>query len=110
YQKNIHPEDRARVLAALRACAAGGANYAGDYRLVDPTGAIQYVEAHGRLIRDRDGTPLQLLGVCTDVTERRELLESEKHARFAAEASELQYRTLAETIPQQVWTALPDGR
>ncbi|MGZ7078605.1 MAG: PAS domain-containing protein [Thermoanaerobaculia bacterium] len=110
YQQHIHPDDRVRVLAALRACATEGTDYSADYRLVDPSGATHYVEAHGRLIRDRDGTPLQMLGVCADVTERRELLESEKHARFAAEASELQYRTLAETIPQQVWTALPDGR
>lgn len=110
YQQHIHPDDRARVLAAIRACAGGGPDYYADYRLIAPSGVTHYVEANGRLIRDSDGTPLRMVGVCADVTERRELLEREKQARFAAEASELQYRTLAETIPQQVWTALPDGR
>jgi PAS domain S-box-containing protein len=31
------------------------------------------------------------------------------HARQRLEESEARYRTLAEAIPQQVWTALPDG-
>jgi PAS domain S-box-containing protein len=33
----------------------------------------------------------------------------ERRTRAAAEASERHYRFLAETIPQQVWTAQPDG-
>jgi PAS domain S-box-containing protein len=41
--------------------------------------------------------------------ERTELLGREQAARAAAEASEQHYRFLAESIPQQVWTAQPDG-
>ncbi|HEX8070144.1 MAG TPA: ATP-binding protein [Pyrinomonadaceae bacterium] len=41
--------------------------------------------------------------------ERAELLGREQAARAAAEASEQHYRFLAESIPQQVWTARPDG-
>ena len=42
--------------------------------------------------------------------ERGALLEAERAARARAEAAERQHRFLAEAIPQQVWTALPDGR
>ena len=42
--------------------------------------------------------------------EREALLEREQQARSAAEAAEQRQRFLAESIPQQVWTALPDGR
>ena len=41
--------------------------------------------------------------------ELQTLLERERAARAKAEASEAQQRFLAESIPQQVWTALPDG-
>jgi PAS domain S-box-containing protein len=41
--------------------------------------------------------------------ERAELLERERAAREAAEAAEERQRFLAESIPQQVWTALPNG-
>jgi len=41
--------------------------------------------------------------------ERMELLAREQEVREAAEANEQRYRFLAESIPQQVWTAQPDG-
>ncbi|HEX9918559.1 MAG TPA: ATP-binding protein [Pyrinomonadaceae bacterium] len=41
--------------------------------------------------------------------EREEMLASEQEARAASEANEQRYRFLAESIPQQVWTAQPDG-
>jgi PAS domain S-box-containing protein len=40
---------------------------------------------------------------------RDELLARERGARSAAEESERHYRFLAEAIPQQIWTAAPDG-
>ncbi|HEV2881467.1 MAG TPA: ATP-binding protein [Pyrinomonadaceae bacterium] len=42
--------------------------------------------------------------------EREEVLAREQEARAASEANEQRYRFLAESIPQQVWTAQPDGR
>jgi PAS domain S-box-containing protein len=41
--------------------------------------------------------------------EREELFAREQEVRAAAEANEQRYRFLAESIPQQVWTAQPDG-
>jgi PAS domain S-box-containing protein len=40
---------------------------------------------------------------------REEVLAREGRARAEAEESERHYRFLAESIPQQVWTATPDG-
>ncbi|HEX8423720.1 MAG TPA: PAS domain-containing sensor histidine kinase, partial [Pyrinomonadaceae bacterium] len=42
--------------------------------------------------------------------ERMELLAREQEVRGTAEANERRYRFLAESIPQQIWTAQPDGR
>jgi len=41
--------------------------------------------------------------------ERVELLAREQAVKAAAEANERRYRFLAESIPQQIWTAQPDG-
>jgi PAS domain S-box-containing protein len=108
YARNIHSEDRDRVAAALRACAEGGPDYRVEYRLLSPGGVVHYVEASGRRISDRQG--MRLIGVCRDVSDRVALLESERAALRDAETSELYYRTLAATIPQQVWTARPGRR
>jgi PAS domain S-box-containing protein len=55
-------------------------------------------------------------GVTMDITarkraeeEREQLLESERAARTEAEASQQRYSYLADSMPQIVWTARPDG-
>jgi PAS domain S-box-containing protein len=67
-------------------------------------------------IFDQAGAPAGILALGYDITpqkqrelERAALLESERRAREAAEAAEQRQRFLAESIPQQVWTATPGG-
>ena len=108
YALNIHPEDRDRVGAALRGCAEGGADYRVEYRLISLDGTVHHVAANGCQIVDEHGRK-RLLGVCQDISERVELLASERRARRAAEQSDMHYRMLADTIPPQVWTATPEG-
>jgi PAS domain S-box-containing protein len=69
------------------------------------------------LQRDETGSPNAILQINSDISlrkqaeaERAQLLALEQAARASAEASEQRYRTLAETIPQLVWSSLPDGR
>jgi PAS domain S-box-containing protein len=108
YQRNIHAEDRDRVVDALRACAAGGPNYDVAYRLVAPGDVIHHVEAEGRLVHGADGS-VRLMGVCRDVSEQVHLRDREHQALLDAERSARQYYTLAQEIPAHVWTATPDG-
>jgi PAS domain S-box-containing protein len=68
-------------------------------------------------IFDAQGQTAGILVLGYDITqqriqeaERAALLVREQQARGAAEAAEQRQRFLAESIPQQVWTALPDGR
>ncbi|GAC1470951.1 MAG: hypothetical protein NVSMB9_16590 [Isosphaeraceae bacterium] len=71
--------------------------------------------ASGQALHGPEGEPLGAVVVMHDVTERREAeaerarLATERVARAHAEAAERRYRTLAEAIPQIVWTARPDG-
>lgn len=75
-----------------------------------------YVDFSYQPIADRDGGVAGILVQGYDITrqkqqeaERAGLLERERAAREAAEAAEERQRFLAESIPQQVWTSLPDG-
>ena len=68
-------------------------------------------------ITGADGKVAGILVLGSDITarkcaeeERAALLESERAARARAEAAKEQQRFLAGAIPQQVWTAAPDGR
>lgn len=75
YQSDMHPEDRTRVLQAIRHTLEHGEDHHIEYRIVRPDGSTRWVEGRGRLFRDQSGAPLRLIGVCTDITERRQAEE-----------------------------------
>src|SRR5262245_59076835 len=52
YQQDIHPDDRERVLRAIREALEGGEDHHLEYRLVWPDGSVHWVETRGRLFRD----------------------------------------------------------
>jgi PAS domain S-box-containing protein len=71
FQRDIHPEDRARLLTAIETVVREGNEHHIEYRIVRPDGEVRWLEGHARLQCDADGRPARLLGICTDVTERK---------------------------------------
>ncbi|CAA9403932.1 MAG: Multidomain signal transduction protein including CheB-like methylesterase, CheR-like methyltransferase and BaeS-like histidine kinase, partial [uncultured Ramlibacter sp.] len=65
-------------------------------------GLARWVEATARPIKGPDGAVLEVMLIHEDVTER---LIAERELR----ASEAQFRTIADAMPQMVWSTLPDG-
>ena len=55
------------------------------------------------LIRDAEGRPERLLSVSRDITEAR-------GADLAVRESEARFKTFAQAMPNQVWSATPDGQ
>jgi diguanylate cyclase (GGDEF)-like protein/PAS domain S-box-containing protein len=66
----IHPEDRARVLAAWDG-ATGGEPFEVEYRIVTPQGDIRSIQTRGRCATDADGKVVRIDGMARDVTELR---------------------------------------
>lgn len=79
----IHPEDQERLSAAMQKAMEGG-DYEVDYRTVWSDGTEHWTAARGTVIRDADGKPERMLGICMDVTGRKAnedaLLRAEKLA------------------------------
>ena len=78
----VHPDDRARVEAALRRAQATGADFVEEHRVVWPDGSLHWVSAMGRPFRSSTGEVVRLDGVIQDVTERR---AAEQKVRDSAE-------------------------
>lgn len=98
----IHPGDVERVGAEIAEALRTGNAYRSEYRLRSPTGEIRWVVASGRPRLDANGKPQRFPGVAVDVTEQR-------HISDALAESELRFRTLADAMPQMVWSTRPDG-
>jgi len=83
----IHPDDRAQVRASIGAALQSGKDFSHEERIVRPDGSIRQLHSVGEVIRDESGAAVRMLGVCLDVTER-------KQAERALQDSEQNYRLL----------------
>ncbi|GAA3986405.1 PAS domain-containing sensor histidine kinase [Hymenobacter antarcticus] len=88
----------ARYLAAIQA----GQPWEDTFPLRRHDGQFRWFLSRARPIRDASGAVVRWFGTNTDVTELRELQQ-----RLTRSEEEL--RIQAESLPQQVWTARPDG-
>jgi PAS domain S-box-containing protein len=96
----LHPDDRERVLAENEADT--GDSWSVDYRMLRPDGETVWVHNESVLIRGDDGTPLEWVGVCTDLT-------AQKEAWDQVRAAEERFRAIVEHIPAAVYLDLPNG-
>ena len=98
YQRDMHPDDRDRVLASIRGTLEHGEPHHLQYRIVLPDGRLRWVEARGRLFTDESGEPERLIGICMDVTERKTADDVLAESRRQLELSEAQAVQRAEEL------------
>lgn len=90
--KQIHPDDRERIMSGLSISLMTGAPYHSEYRIYKKDGSIAWVRDDAVWLKDTDGKPKLLQGVMFDITYQRqaeeelgsaleELQVSEKHQR-----------------------------
>ena len=65
-------------------------------------GALRWISRKASFEAAPDGTAVRMVGIVQDVTERKAALQ-------AVEDSAAQFRLLAESLPDHVWTATPGG-
>ena len=72
WQNLIHPDDRADIDAALKKHLDGKTDfYAHEHRFLTKTGEWRWILGRGKVVEwDKDGKPLRMTGVYTDVNER----------------------------------------
>jgi PAS domain S-box-containing protein len=83
----FHPDDRAEVAATLRRAATEGTSFRLQARVLRPSGQERVLSSWGNVIRDEQGRPSRMLGVCQDVTDWRqreaELVEAQAQAELS---------------------------
>ena len=85
YLKDIHPEDRERVVETVGHSVEAGKHEI-EYRIIWPDGDVRWLSAHGLVIHDPAGRPERMIGLCMDVTARK---RAEQAEQFLAEVTSL---------------------
>jgi PAS domain S-box-containing protein len=68
----LHPEDRVRVMRTWRFAFENRLPYSIELRAVRPDGSVRWIHGRGKSYYAKNGTPLYMVGVVFDVTERKE--------------------------------------
>ncbi len=99
WHDHIHPDDRVRVIAGIRAALdQGAASWSDHYRYRRGDGTYANVTDRAYIARDSAGAATRVIGAITDVTERS---RSEAAIRFQAQ--------LLNAVQQAVIATDPDG-
>src|SRR6185312_6228581 len=85
--ESVHPEDVERRQAALQRTLDTGEDFKIDYRVIWPDRSVHWVEMRARGVRDATGKFHQLVGVSSDITERK-TAEQEREKLLSALADE----------------------
>ena len=77
----VHPDDRGRLVRAVVDALEHGAEYDVEYRSTNAEGSLRWHRTQGTTVTGPDGEVIRMLGVATDITDRR--AAEEKLARLA---------------------------
>jgi PAS domain S-box-containing protein len=87
FVQHLSDEDHATVKAAVAEAIETGQQYQADFSIGRPDGEQRWIRSRGSVEYDADGDPKRLLGVQTDVTDR-------KTAEQALETTKERYRRI----------------
>jgi PAS domain S-box-containing protein len=88
WESRLHPEDRDRARAAIRAYLAGVTpHYELEHRLRHKDGSYRWILARGLALRDPAGNAYRMAGSHTDITGRKRAEQELRKAKEAAESA-----------------------
>ena len=98
----IHPSDQPRVWAAIQAAIRDKRIFELEHRILRVDGTLGWTFSRAVPLQNAAGEIVEWFGAASDITPG-------KQAQAALQASEEQFRTLANAIPHLCWMANADG-
>jgi two-component system, cell cycle sensor histidine kinase and response regulator CckA len=87
--KQVHPDDRARVVEAETAAFSGGPRFDQEYRILRPSGEVRVIHVETDVTVGDDGRPRRQFSVIRDITDLR-------RAEDELRASDARFRIFAD--------------
>src|SRR5215475_6413910 len=100
--QRVHPDDQAASRQRFEKGVRDKEDFELDYRIVHPEKGIRDIHAVGRAVLDGSSNLAEFVGTVIDVTERK---RREQELR----QSEVELRTITDTIRQPIGVEAPDG-
>ena len=98
----LHPDDIEKTIEIWNNAVSTRSSYETEYRVKRHDGVYRDLLAKGSPVFDKNGEIMEWVGVCIDITERKQNEEAIKN-------NEKRFRELIESLPQLFWTCRVDG-
>ncbi len=109
YLARVHPEDRSKTKAIIDRSFARGEPFDFEERIVRPDGSVRVLHSQGEWSLDDNQRPVKLVGICRDITERKQM-EQQLLLANSKLAEELKERARAENEIQGLTARLIDAQ
>ncbi|MFZ2301603.1 MAG: PAS domain S-box protein [Gallionella sp.] len=76
WRKALHPDDLHRGDQEVNDAIAGIRPFNTEFRVIWPNGEIHHIKAVAKVFRNEQGTPVRMLGINMDITERKQAEEA----------------------------------
>lgn len=101
-RNHVHPDDKQSIVEKAFEAALVTGTYYYEARIIHRDGSIRWIRTHGKILFSESNVPQRMLGTMMDITDRKE-------SELALKTSEGKFRTLADSMPQFVWTSDAQG-
>jgi PAS domain S-box-containing protein len=81
FLERVHPDDQDRLRIGITKALEQKQEYDDEIRVIWPDGDVHWLTAKGRVFYDEDGKPTRMVGVGSDVTERKKMEAALREAR-----------------------------
>jgi PAS domain S-box-containing protein len=82
FQQRVHPEDRTAHATVIDRALEGAARYDLEFRIIRSDDEIRILHSLGEVVYGSDDRPLRMVGVCLDITERKQI--EQENVRLAS--------------------------
>jgi PAS domain S-box-containing protein len=82
YLERVHPDDRETTRETIERAVRDGTQFDFEERIVRPDGDVRYLRSLGMWLTNAEGERVKLVGICHDITERK---NAEEKARRGEE-------------------------
>ncbi len=101
WASRLHPDDKDRVFAAVRAHLEQRVPYDIEYRILNKQGQYRWVQARGQALWDEQGRPVRMAGTLQCITARKE-------TELALHESQERFQQVTEHIQEVFWLSDPE--
>jgi PAS domain S-box-containing protein len=95
----VHPEDLANLDKALAHAISTRGELRAEFRIIRADGLERWIETTAQMFYDEREKPLRIIGVSTDITERKQIEDRERQMAAEAVAATAKFRAVFEQTP-----------